>query len=131
MAEKNIEFIEPKEERKEIKRSSFRGIIDGSMLTSSFMSNQLVFIIFLSFMALLYIANRYNSEKIMRKNLKMQEEVKELRAEAISYASELMFISCQSEVIKFVQQNNLELQEAVRPPLKIIVNRDELDKACR
>jgi hypothetical protein len=55
--------------------------------------------------------------------MELQKEVRELRAEAISTASELENISRQSQVARMVESRGLGLEEAVEPPLKISVNR--------
>jgi len=121
MKEKEIEFIDPKVESKEHenKKTSLKDLIDGSILTREAMTNQLPFIIFLSFMAAIYIGNRYHAEKVIRDMTRLQIEVKDLRAQAITTASELMFISKQSEVFKMVKENQLGLEESVEPPFKI------------
>jgi hypothetical protein len=116
---KDIEFIDPKEESKEYKKTSFKELIDGSILTRKIMVRQLPFILFISFLAAIYIGNRYHAEKIIRDISKLQEEVQTLRAQAITSASELMFISKQSEVLQLVKENQLGLEESVQPPLKI------------
>lgn len=117
--EKNIEFIDPKVERSEHKGISFKGLIDGSILTRKTIVNQLPFILFLSFLAVIYIGNRYHAEKVIRDLTSLQAEVKDLRAEAITTASELMFISKQSEVVKMLESKQLDLVESLKPPIKI------------
>jgi hypothetical protein len=73
-------------------------------------------------LAIVYIANRYNAEKVMRQTVVLQNELKEMRSESITTASELMFISKQSEVSKLVKIKGLDLYESVEPPKKIIVD---------
>ena len=53
--------------------------------------------------------------------MELQTELKEMRARAISIASELEFVSRQSEVAKLVESKGLGLKEAVEPPIKITV----------
>jgi hypothetical protein len=122
--EKNIEkdpndFIDPKVEGKDHKRLSVKELIDGSILTRKSMVEQLPFVIFLSFLAIIYIGNRYHAEKVIRDMSKLQEQVMDLRAESITTASELMFISKQSEVVRMVKASQLNLEESVKPPIKI------------
>ncbi|MDP4210447.1 MAG: FtsL-like putative cell division protein [Bacteroidota bacterium] len=113
------EFIDPKIESKEYKKASIKELIDGTILTRKTLSQQLPFIFFLSFLAAIYIGNRYHAEKVIRGMTKLQQEVVDLRAESITTASELMFISKQSEVIKMVNQEQLGLEESTTPPIKI------------
>lgn len=116
---KSIEFIDEQKEQTESKRMSVRGLIDGSLLTREVVIKQLPYIIFLTLLVLIYIGNRYHAEKVVRKTVELQNEVRELRSEAITTSAELMFISKQSEVTKLVKRKNLELEELEKPP-KII-----------
>jgi hypothetical protein len=116
---KSTEFIDEQKEQTESKRMSVRGLIDGSLLTREAVIKQLPYIIFLTLLILIYIGNRYHAEKVVRKTVELQNEVRELRSEAITTSAELMFISKQSEVTKLVKRKNLELEELEKPP-KII-----------
>jgi len=119
---KSIEFIDEQKEQTESKRKSVRGLIDGSLLTREVVIKQLPYIIFLTLLALIYIGNRYHAEKVVRKTVELQNEVRELRSEAITTSAELMFISKQSEVSKLVKRKNLELEELEKPPKIIEIN---------
>jgi hypothetical protein len=121
----SIEFVEEKAEKKTSQRGgSVKDFIDGSVLTRDFVVRQLPFIIFLAILAIFYIGNRYHSEKLVRRNSELQAELKELRAEAITVSAELMHMSRQSEVLKLLRRNNLDLVESLEPPRKIVVKRD-------
>ena len=115
----SVEFINEKEEQKEQKKYTVKEVLTGSILAKKSVVNQLPFIIFIAFLGIIYIANRYQAESILRKTVKMQEELDELRAESITIASELMFASRQSQVIKLVHENNLGLKEATSPPKRV------------
>ena len=126
-ANRNIEFVDQKVEQKEIRKGSVWDVFDGSVLTRDRVVRQLPFVLFLTFLIILYIGNRYHAEKVVRETILLQTELKELRAQAISTASELEFISRQSEVAKRVDRNGLGLKEAVNPPLKIEVEKKRRD----
>ncbi len=122
--DQNVEFIDENTQSKsESKLGSFRDFIDGSVLTRDFVLKQLPFIVFLAILAIFYIGNRYHAEKLVRRTGRLQTELKELRAEAITVSSELMHISRQSEVLKLLEKNNLDLVESLEPPRKIVVSR--------
>jgi hypothetical protein len=123
MAEKkkNIEFVDQKIEQGENRKGSVWDVFDGSVLTRDRVVRQLPFALFITFLIILYIGNRYHAEKLIRETITLQTELKELRARAISTASELEFISRQSEVAKLVERQGLGLKEAVKPPVKITV----------
>ena len=120
----NIEFIDQEQERKEIKSFSIKGILDGSVLAMTGIANQLPFIFFLVLLGLLYIGNRYHAERLVRQMDQIQTEVGNLRAEQITTASELMKISTPSEVAKLIKEKNLGLEEATKPPVKIVKKDD-------
>ena len=117
----NVEFIEEKQERKEQKIGSVKDLLDGSLIANDFIVKQLPYIVFLVILAFIYIANRYHAEKVVRQNVELTKEINELRAEAITTSSELMFISKQSEVAKLVEKRGLGLKESVEPPRKIVI----------
>lgn len=117
---KNIEeFVDPKVEISEHKKTSVKELIDGTIITRKAITKQLPFILFSSFLAVIYIGNRYHAEKIIRETDRLKIEVQDLRTESIITASELMFISKQSEVIKLINKENLNLIESVDPPIKL------------
>ena len=105
------------------KKGSIKDFIGGSFLTSANVIKQIPYILFLTLIAIIYIGNRYQAEKIVRETVVLKNEVKELRAEAITTTSELMYISKQSEVAKLVEKKGLDLKEAVVPPKKIVIER--------
>lgn len=120
-----VEFIDEKKEAKKKSRKTLREVLDGSLLGTDWFVNNIVFVIFLALLAVIYISNRYHAEKVMRESMQLQEQVEELRAEATSIASRLMGISKQSEVVKMIKEKELGLIEAVEPPGKIVISKNE------
>ena len=114
------EFIDQKEEKKEYRRSRFRDVVDGSLLTRDKVVKQLPFVLFLTLTIILYIANRYHAEKLVRRTLEMQTELKELRAESISTASGLEYISRQSQVARLIDERNMDLKQSEKPPYQLV-----------
>ncbi len=113
---KNIEFDEKQEEEEKF---SFRELIDGSILNRRFIAKQRRFILLLVLIAFLSIANRNHAEKMVIMGDKLQNEVKEMRSHSISVSSELMRVSRESEVIRMVKQNGMDLEESLDPPKKL------------
>ena len=79
--------------------------------------NYLQKILFLTVIAIFYIANNHWAERMIRKIDKMQVEVEEIRADYTSLKSEYMFASKQTEVARKVKK--LGLKESHIPPNKI------------
>jgi hypothetical protein len=120
---KNIEFVDQNQERKDYRKARFKDVLDGSLLTRDNVVSQLPFVLFLTFLLVIYIGNRYHAERVIRQSLKLQTELKELRASSISTASELEYLSNQSQVARLVEQRNIGLKYSDRPPIKIDSNR--------
>jgi hypothetical protein len=91
--------------------SSLHSIVDGSFLTRENLVKQVPFILFLTLVALFYIANSIIDISRTKK------ELQELRYEYITTKSNLMFHSKQSEVA--AKLKNSGLKESLEPPVKI------------
>jgi hypothetical protein len=127
--EKPVEFIDEKpKSREQPRRGLLKEFLDGTLLTRENVVRQLPYILFLTILAVIYIGNRYHAEKVIRKTLTLQNELKELRSEEITKASALMYLSKQSEVARMVEEHGLELKESTKPPKKISASRKELEE---
>jgi hypothetical protein len=127
--EKHVEFIDEKPKVKEQpRRGLLKDFLDGTLLTRENVVRQLPFVLFLTFLAVIYIGNRYHAEKVIRRTLALQSDLKELRSEEITKASALMYLSKQSEVARMVDNKGLELKESTQPPKKIKASRKELEE---
>jgi len=115
----NTDFVDVKKESDELKGTSIRDIFNGSLLTRGIILKNIGFIIWLTFLGFVYIGNSYHAEKVARSINRLQREVKDLRAESITTAAELMFVSRQSVVQQMVKNSRLDLKESVEPPYKI------------
>jgi hypothetical protein len=119
----NAEFEDVKEEQIISSSSALRGIIDGSLLTRKAVQKQLPFLLFIAFLGLLYISNRYGTDKLRRETVNLKLELGELRAHALFTSSELMRMGRQTEVADIAKKYGLEIKESEVPPKKIKVNR--------
>jgi hypothetical protein len=120
---KDNEFTGQRMEEKESRKARFRDILNGSLLTRDNVVSQLPFILFLTVLLIFYIGNRYHAERVIRHSLELQTELRELRARAISTASELEYLSNQSQVARLVEQKGLGLKYPEEPPVKIVEKR--------
>ncbi|HBE40863.1 MAG TPA: hypothetical protein DDW27_06595 [Bacteroidales bacterium] len=110
------------ENKKKISPGSFiRELLSGG-ITSKLILKNIWFILLITSLAAIYIANRFHAEKVTRDITRLQREVRELKAESLSTSAELMFISRQSEVYRLVKERGLELEELKAPAYKLIVD---------
>lgn len=115
---KSKEFITPKEEMKEAVGASVKGMLEGRLLADK-LKNNIRFVLFATFLCIVYISMGYSTEKLHREKIALEKEVADLRFESITAGANLMFMRKQSEVIKRVQKAGLELEESKVPPMKL------------
>ena len=114
----------PKEPVKEGSTTAFfRKLFVEGVVTKESASGMFPFIIFLCFLAMVYIANSHYTMKNIRNIDKLSKEIKELSWEYKSLKADLMFKSKMTEVAKKV--DTLGLKELIEPPKKIVITSNE------
>jgi len=118
------------EEEFELKRKApesenlfFKKLFNEGVVSKEAATEMLPFLIFLSLLCMLYIANSHMAVKNVRDIDKLNKEVKELSWEYKSLKADLMFKSKLTEVAKKV--DTLGIKELTEPPKKIVINSDE------
>ncbi len=101
------------------KKVRVKEIIDGTILVRENVRKQLPFLLFLTFLGVIYIGNRFHAERMVRQIDQLKVEVNNLRSEQITTTSELMNISRPSEVAALVEEKGLGLKESLEPPKKL------------
>jgi hypothetical protein len=121
------ESTENKADNNEIKRVSFgrllKDLISGSIVTDRIILKNLGYMALLTLLGALYIANRFHAERITRDTTRIQNELKDLRAESMATSTDLVYASKQSEVYRLVKERGLDLEELSEPPFKLIVSK--------
>lgn len=112
-------------EKSKIRKPNLKSLLGGSILASEKTLSQIPFLVFLVFLSILIIANRYWSEKTITEIEAVQDSIKELRASSITYEIQLMQMNSPSEVSNRVQQSGLNLIEPQEPPRKLKVEKLE------
>lgn len=105
------------------KSGGVKSFIGGTILTDDRITRQWPFLFFLAFLGMLLITNRNWSERTLRQIEVLQDTLDELRSESITMSANLMDASRPSEVAKKVEDANIGLQEPVKPPQKLIVQK--------
>jgi cell division protein FtsL len=113
-----------KKKESQAKTGSFmKELLSGSMVTEKIILKNFWYVLLITFLAAIYIGNRFHAEKITRQTTRLQKEVRDLRAESLSTSADLMFISRQSEVYRLVKEHGLNLEEQKTPPYKLLVSK--------
>ena len=107
--------------RKNISRS-FHSVVDGSFLTRDKVMGLVPFLLFLLFLAILYITNIFYAEKTIREIDDSKQQLKELQYEFITSKSDLMNKSKCSEIVKNLEDEGIK--ESTIPPRKLYINTD-------
>lgn len=94
-----------------------------NVLTSEFILKNLPFILFLGFLAMIYIASGHYAERNVRQIQVLQKELKELRWQYMSLQSDIMFNSQRSRVAGQVEKRGL--RAFGEEPRIIVVEDDE------
>jgi Bacteriodetes cell division protein (FtsL-like) len=114
---------EREEKEKKPKSGSFvKELLSGSMVSDKIVLKNFWYLLMLTMLGALYIANRFNAEKITRETSRLTREVRDLKAESLSTSASLMMASKQSEVYRMVRERGLGLEELKVPPYKLIVD---------
>lgn len=104
---------------------NLKSIINGSYFVSEDFTKKIPFIGFLVLMAFVYICNRNNTEELIKTNMSLRREVRDLRAESITIAGQLMSISKETEVSARVERRQIGVHEQNVPPMYFIIDKFE------
>jgi len=119
-----IKLKKPKKEKDtESANLFFKKLFVDGVVSKEAATEMLPFLVFLSLLTMLYIANSHMAVKNIRDIDKLNKEVKELSWEYKSLKADLMFKSKLTEVAKKV--DTLGIKELTEPPRKIIISSDE------
>ena len=115
-----------KTESKPKKQNAFIALMSGKLITQDAVVKHLPYALFLAALGLVYIANGYLAESLVRRISSTELEIKELRSEQISIKSELNNTIIESELKKIISDREMGLEESFDPPKKIEVSSREL-----
>lgn len=123
MAEVKAEEIKKGKTKKVTTGGLLKDLMSGSMVTDKIILKNLGYLLMLTLLGAIYIANRFHAERLTRETSRLQKEVKELRSESLSTSADLMYASKQSEVFRLVREKELNLEELREPPYKLIIDK--------
>lgn len=128
LKEKESVISEKNTERK-IKLDSSIGKAAKGVLAGDFLSDRsfryFPFLLYLAFLASIYIANNYLAENKVRKANDMREDLKEMRYEYITGKSELMEASKQSKISRSLKEIGIRENTEPVKSIKIKTNTEK------
>ena len=125
------EESESGETTKEPETFNIKSVIDGSFFVQKRFSKIFPFILFLGGLAIVYISNRNIAESLIKRNIVLRREVRELKAESITIAAELMNISKETEIAKRIAQKQLGIYEQKEPPKIFVIDKFKRDDSLK
>lgn len=100
----------------------FKGLISGTVISDTIILKDVRYTAMIVLLAIIFIANRFNAERVEREISALEQEVRDLRAESLSVSADLGSVSRQSEISDLVKERGLGLEELREPPYRIVVN---------
>ena len=98
------------------------GLISGTVISDSIILKDVRYSAMIALLAIIFIANRFNAERVEREITALEQEVRDLRAESLSVSADLGSVSRQSEITDLVKERGLGLEELREPPYRIVEN---------
>jgi cell division protein FtsL len=116
---KFIEKIRQSEDLSDLRSSSVRDILNGNILTKKFIRRQYLLIILMVVLSIVYIDNRYSSEKQITGITELKRKIQDAKYESLTISAELMEISRQSNIVLLLQSKGIDLRPGDTPPIVI------------
>lgn len=123
--DQEAEPITEQSEKAELPKNFFTLMFTEGVISKESATNLLPFIVFIAFLAMIYIGNRHFAENNIRDIDKLSKEVKELSWDFKTLKADLMLKSTQTEVANEV--DTLGLIEPNEPPKMIVIREGEFD----
>ena len=100
-------------------KDSIYNVLKGKFLVDEDAMKNWVFILFLTFLALLMISSSHSVDRKVQKIAKLNKQKKELRAQFVATRSDLMQLKMESAIVKKLENKGLFVSN--KPPVKIII----------
>ena len=105
--------------KKKKKTGIFGYIFGGRIFVSDFITKNSLLLGLIILYSFIYVSNRYEYEQELVKIDRLTKERNELKNNLLTLESEFSYSSRQTELEKFLNENNSELKITTRPPYKI------------
>jgi hypothetical protein len=123
--DQEAEPLAEQSEKAELPKNFFTMVFTEGVISKDSATHMLPFVVFIAFLAMIYIGNRHFAENNIRDIDKLSKEVKELSWDFKTLKADLMLKSTQTEVAREV--DTLGLIESNEPPKKIVIGEGEFE----
>ncbi|MEG1544382.1 MAG: FtsL-like putative cell division protein [Tannerellaceae bacterium] len=105
--------------RKKEKRLSLLYVLGGGILKEDFIIKHTRMIVLVVILTFFFIGNRYTCMQKLREIDRLQQQLRDVRFEALSISSELTGNSRQSQIEMLIEEQGIELEGAKAPPYEL------------
>lgn len=118
--EGHSDLDEESQEQQEPRRRSklaeaLTGLMTGNILSQKEVTKTYPYLVFVAFLAFLYIGNIFSMQRLHRQQAALAREVRELRTKSMTIASECMQATRQSNIIREIERRGIPLKESLEP----------------
>ncbi len=99
--------------------SYVQSMVSGEVLEKSRVKKMYPFMLYLAFLAVVYIANGYKMQSLNRYHNNLLKEVHELRTKSLTLSSKRVNATRRTTIVQEVEQRGLGLKEPFEPPMVI------------
>lgn len=97
----------------------WKSVLGGDILATDFFRRQTKLIGLVMLFTILYVDNRYSCQRQLIELAQLQQELADIRYNALTRSSELMQKSRQSNIERYINANGSELHTSTQPPFLI------------
>ena len=102
-----------------MKQDPIINILKGGFLKKGFVERNIRMIIWVVLLIFFLISNRYTCLQKLKEIDKLQQQLQDVRFEALSISSDLTGSSRQSKIEELVEEEGIDLEGAKTPPYKL------------
>ena len=123
---KIVEMVKGNEDFSDIKSSTFRDVLNGSILSKNFIKKQYKLFLMIALLAFFYVDNRFSFEKEISKEVKLKKELQDVKFESLTISAELTKLSRRTYVLDYINSKGLDLKESPYAP--VVIEEPDPDK---
>ena len=94
-------------------------VLGGGILKEDFIIKHTRFVVLFVILVFFFIGNRYTCMQKLREIDRLQQQLRDVRFEALSISSELTGNSRQSQIESLIEEQGIELEVAKNPPFEL------------
>ena len=125
---KILDTIKGSEDFSDIKSSTLRDILNGSILKKKFIQKHYGLFILIAFLIFVYIDNRFYCETQISKEVKLKQQLKDIKFESLTISAQLTTLSRRTYVMNYINEKGLNLKESPTAPAIITEPDPEKDE---